>query len=439
MGFYAFCGIILRMADQSLFSVFIGLGPIFGALAPILWVVLPAVFFFFFKDFWLFWRQSIYKSAIRWYFLEMRIPSEEKRGPRAMEQFFNALYGLRNKADNFAEKFWDGEVTRWFSFEIVGKEGELRFYIRTPDRLRAAMEALLYAQYPDIELAEVEDYTKELPPTIPEVRALGLRVWGNELKLQNPAPYPINTYVDFENLVPGDERIIDPISVILEIVGKLGPRERIWMQFLVKPSMTPWHLEGEKIVEEIKQKAGFREMLRDGKPSFAFRTLSPIEEDTMKAISRKIDKPGFDTLTRYLYIAPLEGFNYDLPKRGILSYFMQYRNETLNYLGNNVSVRTDVSWRNVPYMFPNRRLKSRERKIYYKYQHRLFPEEAFVGRLSEFNIFSPRLKKKESVCILNSEELATLFHPPTEAVLTAPVLERVESRRVSPPSYIPYK
>ena len=35
---------------------------------------------------------------------------------------------------------------------------------------------------------------------------------------------------------------------------------------------------------------------------------------------------------------------------------------------------------------------------------------------------------------LNTESLATLFHPPTRIVLTAPHMVRVESRKTGPPA-----
>ena len=39
--------------------------------------------------------------------------------------------------------------------------------------------------------------------------------------------------------------------------------------------------------------------------------------------------------------------------------------------------------------------------------------------------------------ILNTEELATLFHPPTDVVITTGLMDRVESKRVAPPAELP--
>ena len=38
---------------------------------------------------------------------------------------------------------------------------------------------------------------------------------------------------------------------------------------------------------------------------------------------------------------------------------------------------------------------------------------------------------------MNVEGIATLFHPPTAVVLTAPHVKRVESRKVGPPAGLP--
>jgi len=39
--------------------------------------------------------------------------------------------------------------------------------------------------------------------------------------------------------------------------------------------------------------------------------------------------------------------------------------------------------------------------------------------------------------VLATDELATLFHPPTAAVLTGPLIKRTDARRVGPPATLP--
>jgi len=221
-------------------------------------------------------------------------------------------------------------------------------------------------------------------------------------------------------------------------MGNLRQEERIWIQFLVRPADSGWVKEGEKIIEEFKGKMGASPQASSEKSSsVALGLLSPNEEEIFQGVSRKISKPGFEVLIRYLYIAPKDIFNLDLPKGGLKEYFGQYGSSILNSFSSNPQVATEILWYKWPFFFVETRLKKRKEKIYFRYRTRYIPEETYVGAVSDANIFSP-YRFKNSIPILNSEELATLYHPPTNVVLTAPVLERIESKRVSPPSYIPY-
>jgi hypothetical protein len=56
---------------------------------------------------WFFWRKSMYKE-IEWVLLEIRIPREIKKNPKAMEQVLTAIHSLRNTPGTLAEKWWDG-------------------------------------------------------------------------------------------------------------------------------------------------------------------------------------------------------------------------------------------------------------------------------------------------------------------------------------------
>ncbi|TSC90069.1 MAG: hypothetical protein G01um10142_467 [Parcubacteria group bacterium Gr01-1014_2] len=429
---------------QFLSETFKDLKLIFSFLAPFKLVVLPIVVFivfFIFKDAWLYYRQSLYKNnRIQWDMVEVKIPREIETGPKAMEQFFTALWTLRNAAEGFKERFWDGEVTRWFSFEMVGDGGLVKFYIRMPKRLRHTIESMLYAQYPNIEIIDAVDYTDELPSSVDKIHELGFEIWGNEMVLGKSSAYPINTYQLFEDK-EGAERLIDPISMITEIMGKLKTDEKIWIQFLIRPANPAWAKESQALIEEYKKKAApAAQAVQPGQiPRQSFRGLAPNEEEELKLIGRKMSKPAYETLIRYIYTAPRDTFNADLPKRGLAAYFGQYGSPTLNYFLSNFGVRTDVSWYRWPFFFAKKRLRERRKKILFKYRTRFLPEESFLGRVSESNILNIQLNKKSGLSIFNAEELATLYHFPTNVVLTGSVTERIESKRVSPPRYIPYE
>ena len=405
-------------------------------LAPFKWIVFPVLSFFAFliaRDAFLFYSQSKFKSDIEWDIFEIRIPREIEKGPKAMEQFFASLWTLFNTPMGWKEKYIDGEITRWHSLEIVGSGGRVRFYIRTPKRFRHLVESMLYAQYPDVEITSVDDYVSEIPGSFEGLEKIGYDLFGVELNLKNPAPNPINTYMSFEEK-GGEERIIDPISVILETLSRLKPEEKAWIQLVIRPILPDWQKEGKAVIDEIKEKAAPKPKIVSGVsvPSFAFTT--PAEEEKLKMISRKISKQGFETIVRVMYIAPKDMFDRDL-FRNLTGYFNQY-SSNLNYFAFNMNTFTKSKWWTWPFILPGLRTKGKKKRLLQRYIQRHISESTFLGRLSDPD--RANLSKKSSISILNTEELATLYHPPTNVVLTAQSMERVESKKVSPPGYVPF-
>ena len=174
---------------------------------------------------WMFWRQQGYKQRINWALLEIQIPRETTRGPKAMEQVFASVFNLRNEQNGPKETWLDGEISRWFSLEIVGINRVTKLYLRLPRLLIHPFTSSFYAQYPDIEIKEADhDYINDFPPTYQQLRADGYELYGLEI-VQDPKrdpAYVINTYVDFEPK-GGDEkrRSLDSMARISEIIGKI--------------------------------------------------------------------------------------------------------------------------------------------------------------------------------------------------------------------------
>ena len=65
-------------------------------------------------------------------------------------------------------------------------------------------------------------------------------------------------------------------------------------------------------------------------------------------------------------------------------------------------------------------------------------KEAFMATLFDLRLFNWGFRPKRfSDMVLNVEELATIFHPPTFIVLTGPLIKRVEARKIGPPAGLP--
>src|SRR3989338_8233369 len=120
---------------------------VFGIIANFWWLLLFAAVFPVFINLWLWWRQTVFKADIRWILLEIRPPREVRKSPKAMEQVFTGVYSLRNSPSDFWEKWIEGEVTKWFSFEIASFGDEIHFYVRAPASYKNVIEANFYAHY----------------------------------------------------------------------------------------------------------------------------------------------------------------------------------------------------------------------------------------------------------------------------------------------------
>lgn len=398
-------------------------------LSWVIYVAIPFLLFYVGRSIFLYANQLKYKKAIDWQLLEIRIPRVITKGPKAMENFFNALYGLRNSPDKWSEIYLDGEVTRPFSLEIFAKKNSTRFFIRTPKGLKPAIISMIYAQYPDVQIADVDDYMNEFPETFEDLERLGYDMTASEMGLDKNPAYPISSYESFESK-EGDVRIIDSMSLLLELLGRLNDNEYVGMQFIVAPENDDWKKESEKIVKEIKDK----EQKASKESGQSART--PGEEAHLKSIERKRVKNGFKTLIRYFYVAPKSSFNKDYSGRALPTYFVQFANDS-NKFKKNGDTAPSSDWRKYPYFLLHKKsIPQKKEFLWHWYRKRALPEKTDAGKLFNSTFLYLGGFKMKTI-ILNTEELATIFHLPTDVVLTAPVMKRVESKTLPPPPALP--
>jgi len=378
------------------------------------------------------WRQALYKRNVDWSIYELRMPREIDRSPKAMEQFFAALYGLRNTPGDFLDKYQTGEVTLWFSFELVSLEGDLRFFIRIPTKHARVVLGNLYANYQTIDIEEVADYMDKFPVTVDGLSQHGYDIWSAEFKLNEPDVHPLRTYEEFEDIE--DAMNIDPIAGFLETFSRLSPGENVMLQILVRPADILWKEKAEKTVEELKKK-GTRVFTGPSGEYEDKPIRTPGEIETLKSIERKMSKPPFETTIRYIYVAKQELMNLDFARRSMMSAFNQFASPTSNTFARNPKTTTDIKWTYRPWIFSQRRLAARKRRMYYHYRTRAMPAES---RMSAFLALHPlHFNLTPSVFVLSSEELASIYHPPTKVVLTGQLIERAPSKRLGPPLGLP--
>lgn len=401
------------------------------------WFWLSLILFPLFKSTYLYWRNEkfINSQAFDMVLLEIKMPRQIQKNPQAMEQVLMVMHSLRNAPGNFKEKWINGEVTIWFSLELVSFGKNIKFFIRCPQKRKALVEAAFFSYYPDVELIEVDDYVNNLPQNLVELEEKGLDLWGTEMLLNKEDAYPIKTYKDFE--AHDENRQYDPISSFLEVLGKCHKDEIIAIQFLIAPASSDWNKKYEKLVEDLKERKNKlstqQNQTTQAPTSFSMRT--PGETDVLKAVEENLSKPAFNTLIRYIYLSPKELFDSNYASKGVGGVFNQYSSLNLNSFKLNWAISTRANVWNKPYIFPKKRTIYKKAVILYDYIKRNMPPETFMGKLITSYFFRWNFDSK--TFFLTTTCLATLFHPPTSIVLTSPYIERSQSKKAGPPPNIP--
>jgi len=391
----------------------------------IFWILFP-----FARSLFLYWRQELFKNSIEWMLLELKVPRQIEKSSQAMEQVLDALHSLRNSPGTIKEKYWDGEITRWFSLEIVSFGGEIHFYIRAYKKLKRLIEVAFFSYYPDIDIIEVPDYINELPSNISELKEKGLDLFGTEMILSKEEAYPIKTYADFENET--EEKNFDPLSTFLEFLARLKKDEFAALQILIAPAdLKEWKEKWEPLVEKLRKATPLSiGETKEAAPGFSFR--SPGQTETLKAVEKNLSKPAFETLIRVLFIAPEENFDTAYARKNLMGSFNQYTALNLNSFKANADITPLATMWKKPYLFAKKRIMYRKERLLLNYKKREMPPPLNIAKLWTSSFFYSNFSSKTFK--MSTECLATLFHLPTAILMTEPFIRHLESRRVGPPA-----
>jgi hypothetical protein len=418
------------------------------------WFWLAILLWPFFEGTWLFWKREEYKHELGFMFFELRMPRAIVKSPAAMEQIFIAISALKNAPGDFSEYWLEGEVTRWYSIEILSLGGEIHFYLRVPRIQGEIIKAAFFSYYPDLEIVEVDDYvSKSFPKNTEEMFKNGYDMWGSELVYVRDDVYPIKSYLDFES--PEEEKQYDPMSLMLEILGRTKREEIVGIQINFFPIGDHLREHSEHVIEKLRTKKKqhapsaamtmeFPHILpvfpvagKEGAPENEFaRALSrtPGETDILKAIEENLALPMFETNIRFVYFSPKEIYSDTFARRGLAGAFKQYDSMDLNSFKRNDKMSTRARIWNWPYVFSDARVRVRKDRLIMAYAHREIAPTTEMGKL----LMSKLLNWEHSrEMIMSARSLATIFHPPTHMTLTAPHMKRVESRKAGAPAGLP--
>lgn len=401
------------------------------------WIILGIIFIQGVLQVYLFWLNNKWAATHKTILLAIDIPKGNEQSPKAVENMFTYLAGAHGSI-NFFEKWFEGKFQKSFSYEVVSLEGYTQFLVWTPKEYRNLIESSIYSQYPDAEISEVEDYTKEVPQRYPDEE---YDVWGTEFTQAASWVYPIKCYKDFEHQMgPSEMQFKDPMATLMDLCGSLRQGEQLWIQYIVTPIGFDWVKDSEKEIDKIlgrkpkaKKSLAMQGVEALGEASEAIYSiwgevessakeekpktmmdLTPLEKRRIEAVHEKLSKLSFAAKIRVVYVARKDAMNKAKVANGIVGFMKQFGSLDLN------NIKPDVK-------------KTMTKAIYFRVNSRL--------NRKKNNIFQAYINRSDGqgigAGIYNIEELATLWHFPVEASVRASLVQKAQGKKADAPSSLP--
>lgn len=327
---------------------------------------------------------------------------EQKNMIAQMEQVFaNFLYLKKRKM------FQDPPVC---AFEIASQIGgsDISFYVAVPKYLETVFEKYVQGVYPNAIVDKVpQDYTVFEPQ--------GANA-GAYLKLAESSLFPISTYQTLET---------DPLSLITNNLSKISANEGAAVQVLIRPiTKSDLRKRGEKALGKIREGRDVKtavmqscqgpvmEGLDDMARVFFGKTIKKQEEEMgLKEREQTYDQKGYEAIQNKIQKQPFE-----VNIRVVTSAQTQARAEEI--LSHLTSAFSQFSLSAINSLEPKEVFRKELQKLIYDFSFRNF-------NMGQTNI-------------LNLEELASVYHFPTQYIET-PYIKAAKSVSAPPPSDLPEK
>lgn len=295
----------------------------------------------------------------------------------------------------FKSKFYG---QRHFAFEIVGSQGFVYFYAAVPIALSEVVKQAISSAYPAARMEEVADHN-----IFSRVGKSSATI-GGELSLKEPYAYPIATYQDLKR---------DAMQSILNALSTLDKEDGAAIQILIRPAEPSWRKNANAIANAKRKgndkKLKAADILKGvavafvkppeggGDKASSKPELSNLDQNILDAIDDKTRHPGFEVLIRVV-------------------------------ASSNISQRSQAILTNIVASFS---LYDAPGKNGFKYTPTKDVESLITACIMRF---FPQQSKKS---ILNSVELATLFHFPDQRNIPTSQLTRQDSKQVDGPRNVP--
>lgn len=347
--------------------------------------------------------------------LQIMVPKEKRSDGNSGQNTEDRLESIREEIglsetlfSTLAGIHPESSITSWFkgrndhlSFEMVVHNNVICFYVAVPPKYQTFIEQQITAQYPYAHIEKVPDYNIFSPQS---------KITGGYLTFKRIEVLPIRTYRTMDS---------DPLSAILNVLSKIHDQNAAMaVQFVVRPAHKGWRKHGAHAVREVKKGESIEQALKK-KSIFRFFSAffsifssqftgekkkedkehfqaSAMEEEMLKGIEEKISKGGLEATIRVLSIANEQEIAH-LNLENLINAFSQYN---WYRFGNEFSA-----------LVPRNQAKLIRDFIY----------RSFIDHRH---------------CIVNTQEMASLWHLPLHSTET-PNIKWLTGRRAAPPSNLP--
>lgn len=287
---------------------------------------------------------------------------------------------------------------RHISFEVVARGGLIDYYAVVPTVLIDVIKQAVAAAYPSARLEEVAEHnifsqTGKMTGTI-----------GGEFTLKKKFVYPIATYQDSKR---------DASRAILNALSAASREDGAAIQVLLRPAREGWVRTSIDMVKKIKDEKGKSKGLGIGgakgvaqalwKPPEAgedkkpeSKQLTSLEEDTIKAIEEKTRYPGYEVLIRVVVSSNTTEHSQGLLKNLVAAFSLF---DSPSHNGFQFTTTRNVEELVTSFIF------------------RFFPQAVNHN-------------------VLNSVELATIFHLPDQKSIPTSQVQRQMSKQVDGPTQL---
>ncbi len=285
---------------------------------------------------------------------------------------------------------------RHISFEIVAHEGLVHYYAVVPVSLIEVIQQAVAAAYPAARLEEVSERNIFNPAG----RMSG--TIGGELTLKKDFAYPIATYQEAKR---------DATRALLNALAGANREDGVGIQILIRPAPEGWAKQAQALAESIRKnkgKSGGAKTITSGimealwKPPEAQevktedKQLSSTEQATIEAIDDKTRYPAYETLIRVVASSNTAARSQAL-MNNVVSAFSLF--DSVQNNGFKFAVSKNIEEFVTAYIF------------------RFFPQEVNTN-------------------VLNTVELATIFHLPNQNSIPNSQVQRQAAKQVDGPTQI---